>query len=139
MRRPFLLYPLLVFTLASAAYNAWGVVSGWQRYAFLTTLPLAVAPAYLILHDLVGLLFFGAVSVGLWLRQRWAWFGLLAGFPLYLAWTWVDRLTWARADFLRMNWPFALAWDLALAVGMVAVLWLLRNRLAAPTNPPDVA
>jgi hypothetical protein len=119
---------------ALAAYNALGLVNGLSRWAFLGALSFSVAPLYFIAREAVGMVFFGGIALGLWRGWRWARFGLWAGFPLYLALGWFERLTLARADYAHVNWPFALVWDVLACAVVWAMLWRAQTR-----RPPQMA
>ena len=119
MPRPLAVSWLAAAFLALAAYNLAGAWSGWERRAFLESLPLAVPPLYLIASRTAWAAIFAGVSLGLWRLRTWGRLGALAALSLYLAQTWLDRLAFSRTDFARQSLP-ALA---CLSLAALAVVW----------------
>src|SRR5690554_4030523 len=103
MPRPRSVTFLALMVLSLAAFNAWGVVQGVTRYTWLTELPLSLPPAYLVGRSLVWAVAFAALAVGLWRLREWARVGTLAGFTLYLAQGWAERLLFGQTEYLRQT------------------------------------
>jgi hypothetical protein len=119
MPRPLSVTLLALAVLCLAAFNLLGAVSGFQQYAFLRSLPLAVSPVYLITSRAGWAVAFGALAFGLWRLKQWGRVGTLAIFTLYVAQSWVDRWLFDRTDFARALAPYALGISLV----ALAVVW----------------
>jgi hypothetical protein len=127
MPRPASVTLLALAVLCLSAFNLLGVLGAIQSYTFLSTLPLSVSSAYLVAGRAVWGLTFAALAVGLWRLKAWGRAGMLVAFTLYVAHSWLDRLVFARSDFVRVTMPYALAWD----VVSLALVWgiLLRRKV----------
>jgi hypothetical protein len=107
-----------------AAYNALGVLSGGERYAFLQQLPLDVPAAYLVASRAVWAVGWGVLAWGLWRPRRWARWGTLIGAAVYLGHGWLNRLVWGHSDYAVQTAPWSLGVGL-LAVALTA--WLVMR------------
>ena len=126
MSRPTSVTLLAVGVFCLAVFNLLGLMSGIQRYAFVSQLPVNVSPAYLIISHALWSLIFGGVGFGLWRLKQWGRLGALAALSLYAAQGWFDRLVLSRADYLRVTTPFALFISL-LSLGVVWAVLLRRS------------
>jgi hypothetical protein len=124
--RPTSVTLLALAVLSLAAFHLLGVVSGGQRYTFLSTLPLSLPPAYVVIGNAVWGTVFGVMAVGLWRLRHWGRVGTLIAFSLYVAHAWLERLLFARSDYARVTAPYALALDL-LGLGLVWGVLLRRT------------
>ncbi len=127
MPRPFSVTLLALAVFCLAGFNLLGAVSGFQRYAFLRSLPLGVPPAYLIVSDGVWAAVFVVMGIGLWRLKHWGRVGTLAAFNLYVAQGWLDRLIFNPSDFARVTIP----WALGTSVISLALVWGILLRRAA--------
>jgi len=123
MSRPASVTLLALGVFCLAVFNLLGAITGIQRYAFLSKLPLNVSPVYLIISHGLWSLIFGLVGLGLWRLKKWGRLAGLIAFSLYVAQAAFDRLMLSRADYMRVTTPFALVFN-ALSLGVVwVVLW----------------
>jgi hypothetical protein len=127
MPRPTSVTILALAVLCLAAFNLLGAVSGLQRYAFLSHLPLSLPLPYRIGSSAIWSVAFGALAFGLWRLKQWGRVGTLAAFSLYAAQSWFDRLAFSRSDYARETMPFSLI----LTVLGLALVWgvLLRRKV----------
>jgi len=125
MPRPTSVTILALAVLCLSLFNVLGVVSGIQRYAFLSQLPLSLPPVYRLGSRAVWSVAFGGLAVGLWRLKQWSRVGTLAAFTLYVAQSWFDRFFFSRSDFARETIPFSLALT---AIGLVLVWGILLRR-----------
>lgn len=119
MPRPASVTILALAVLCLSLFNLLGAVSGLQRYAFLSDLPLRVPLAYHLGSRAAWSVVFGALAAGLWRLKAWGRVGTLAACTLYAAQTWFDRLVFNRSDYARVTLPFSLA----LTVIGLALVW----------------
>ena len=127
MPRPTSVTILALAVLCLSLFNLLGAVSGLQRYAFLSQLPLSLPPAYRLGSRAVWSVIFGVLAAGLWRLRRWGRLGTLAAFTLYAAQGWFDRLMFAQSDYAQITRPFSLL----LTLISLAVVWgiLLRRKV----------
>jgi hypothetical protein len=125
MPRPRSVTLLAVVVLCLTGINSLGVVSAVQGYTVLSTLPLSVSPAYLVLSSAVWAVGFGVLAGGLWFRKTWARLGTPLALTLYVAQAWIERLVFGRSDFVRATVPYSLVLHLA---GLALVWGLLLRR-----------
>jgi hypothetical protein len=125
-----LAWVLSLCILGMAVFNLLGLLGGLRDYSFLRTLPLRMPPAYLVASRAFWGAAFLTLAVGICAGRKWARFGVLAAFSLYLAQRWGDRLLLARSDYALLGLPVDLAVDLL----ALALLWgILLSRRARPT------
>ncbi|MCC7360741.1 MAG: hypothetical protein IT317_14765 [Anaerolineales bacterium] len=125
MRRPRRLTLLAWAFWAVAAFNLLGLVTGVQRYTVLRDLPLSVSPVYLLGSRALWAAAFALVGAALWRQLAWARPAVWAALALYLAQGWLDRLFLARAEAVRLAWPYHLVLQL---IGLLLVAALLSGR-----------
>lgn len=123
MRRPKSLFLLAVVLLGFAVFNSVGLVSGLQRFAFLSRLPLSVSPIYLMVGEAVWAIVFASLAIGLWGLRGWARAGALIAMPLYYAHGWFNRLVLSRSDYAQAPLGWAFVWSVVW-IGLVwGILW----------------
>jgi hypothetical protein len=128
VRRPRSVTLVGIILFALAAFNGLGAVTAGQRLEALAREPLSVPPVYLLASRAVWALVFVGLAAGLWRLKAWARLGALAAYPLYLAQGWLERLAFARADYVRATLP----WDaLVDAAGLLVILVVLTRQRAA--------
>ncbi len=127
-RRPRTLTLLSVVFLGAGLFQALGVYAAVIGWDLLTSLPLALPPAYLLIRNGLLATLFIALSVALWRRRRWgARLGLL-GLPVAAAWGPLERLWFARSDFGDTSLPWTI---FSSAIWLGVALWILwRSRKA---------
>jgi hypothetical protein len=120
--RPFgvTLLALAVFVLATA--NLWRVLYTIQHRELLVSLnlpfPLAV---YVALGGIWGMAWL-VMAWGLWRLKEWARRGTLILMPVYQSATLAWVAVFARSDYQRGRWPFAVG---AAVLVVALVLWIL--------------
>jgi len=134
MRRPRRIKLLCIILLGLSAYNLLGATSVCARWDFLSQLPLAAPPLYLLLRDGFWALALVVLTAALWWARPWARRAAFLVILLYLGHGWFDRLVLARADYAREAWPWALALDV-FSLALLAAL--LAARPAWPRPQPD--
>jgi hypothetical protein len=123
MRRPRSLTILCIILFGLSLFNLLGAVSVAQRWEFLRQQPLAVSPLYLAVGDAFWAVVLAALTLGLWRRLDWARGATLPAFLGYLAHGWLNRLVFARADFVATTYGWVAAVDVASALLVALSVW----------------
>jgi hypothetical protein len=101
-----------VLTLAALFWSR--VIQSIRLWDYLSDLPAAVHPAYLLVTGLV----FGAAALplvwGLWLGRHWASRSVHIFMGTLVLYYWLDRLLLGVSETARSNWPFALGLTIVL-------------------------
>ncbi|MBL8045446.1 MAG: hypothetical protein JNL09_02840 [Anaerolineales bacterium] len=116
-----ILFSLFVFNLV-------GAINVYERLEFLSALPLATPPLYLLARDAFWAAVFLVMSVSLWRLFRWVRWASLAAVALYMAHGWLDRLMLARAEYVTVTQGWGLGVDIVL---LLFVAWALFRRKTA--------
>ena len=83
-------------------------------------------PWYLAISGGFWLISAVILSFGIWRRKTWAWGWTIAGFIVYSAWFWIDRLT---IQVPHSNWPFAVVYTLFLLAISTFILFRIKTRI----------
>jgi len=117
-----------IILLGLFAFNVLGAFNTFQRLEFLSTLPLAAPPLYLLARDAFWAAVFFIVSLSLWNLRGWARWATILAVAVYVAHGWAERLLLAQAEYVSVTRGWVLCVDVTL---LAVVAWALLRRKTA--------
>ena len=101
-KRPFVIILILIIENMFVLWSILSLIStiqNWNMLVEYTSFPL-----YFLISRGLWLFLMAIITVGVWMRKKWAWLGTIIGFLIYGLWYWSNRIF---VQTNHANWPFS--------------------------------